>query len=206
MSIIAGYFSIAFAFVLLASMFLWFFIKGNAHILLKLIVIPVLIWYTLALYYAPNNLMGWPTPEEPPNVARVINGIVKKPVNGQGGALYLWMISLDKEIDYKKKLSDLVNPKNVFDYNSKNVPRAYRLPYDKDLDRQLTKGKQARRDDLGIVIVFKRKGKDKLKVKTKIEIHNLRDAMKKTEKNVNSGENRDFIDEEASRLQRMGNG
>jgi hypothetical protein len=217
MNILAGYFSIAFTFVLLATMFLWFFIKGGASVWLKLVAVPVVLWYTLALYYAPDNLMGWPTPEGPPGVARVINGIVKQPKAGDDGAIYLWMISLDKEIDYKKSLKDLVNPKNVFDYNAKNVPRAYILPYDKNLDRQLTKGKNARLDDLGVVIVFKRKGKGKLKKKgegeetyddARIEILNLKDTLKKIEKNLNKfEENLDFqetLNREADRLRRMG--
>ena len=189
MDIIAGYLSIALSFVLLATMFLWFFIKGNASIYLKLIIIPVVIWYTLALYYAPDNLMGWPTPEGPPSVARVIYGIVQKPGFEREGVIYLWMISLDKEDDFRKGLSSMINPENVFDYNAKNVPRAYKLPYNEKLDRQLAKGKDARMNDLGSVMIFKRKGKGKLKKRkgygeeykddTKIEIHNLRGTMKK---------------------------
>lgn len=222
MNILAGYFSIAFTFVLLATLFLWFFIKGNANVFLKLIIIPVVVWYTAALYYAPDHLMGWPTTEGPPGIAKVLNGIVQKPKAGKEGAIYLWMISLDKEADYKKNIKDLINPKNVFDYRAKNVPRSYKLPYDEDLDRQLNKGKNARMNDMAVVMVFKRKGKGKLKKEGKgeekrndnprIEIHNMRDAMKKIEKNINTGRNLDFIDRdqqreidnEVNRLRRMG--
>ena len=212
MNIIAGYVSIAFTFVLLATMFLWFFIKGDANIFLKLIIIPFVIWYTLALYHAPDNLMGWPTQEGPPSVARVINGIVKKPGPGQDGALYLWMISLEDEKDLKRGLSDMINPENVFDYNAKNVPRAYKLPYDEDLDRQLQKGKEARINDLGVVIIFKRKGKGKIKKKgkgedrnddTKIEIHNLTETLKKVQETLEETKEQ-LLNREASRLNRMG--
>lgn len=73
------------------------------------------------LWLAIPDTSGYPTAHQPPKVASLIWGVVDEPdpQSGDPGRIYLW---LD---------------------NGHGVPRAYRLPYTRQLHRQLQAGLQA---------------------------------------------------------------
>ena len=62
------------SFLILASMICYIFIRARINPAVKAILIPVAIWYSLAMYFAPQCLMGWPKSVDTlPDKSLVIN-------------------------------------------------------------------------------------------------------------------------------------
>jgi hypothetical protein len=80
---------------------------------------------------------GWPTAAHPANGAAFVAGVVEAPKAGRSGAIYLW-----------------AQPPNS------NTPRAYRLPYTQELERQVAQAAKAskRGERVGLRLSPKRKG------------------------------------------------
>jgi len=145
---------LAATFVVLASVLLWIFIKPDTKGWIKAIVIPFVIWFGFAAWYTPQNLMGWAkitTLEEVPGNSIVQNIMIIEPNNNDKGAMYFWLIPLEKEPD-----SLFWNPKYAFVYNSKpGEPRVYKTPYDKELHKKLLEAQKEKGKNRGSVLIFK---------------------------------------------------
>ena len=74
----------------------------------------------LAVWWQMSQRDGWPTAAHPADGAAFVAGVVKAPTPGSSGAIYLW-----------------VQPPNS------SVPRAYRLPYTPELERQVAHAAKA---------------------------------------------------------------
>ena len=156
MDILSAYFGLCIAFIIIASLLLYFIINSKAHVLIKAVIIPIVIWFTLVLYFTPDKLMGWPTHAEPPDGSIVLLDIIKEPGAGQKGFIDLLVIVRDSS---KLTLFEQLNPVNTFSYNDKNTERIYRLPYDRDLHKKLIEAKKKAGRSRGM-ITYKR-GKKK---------------------------------------------
>jgi hypothetical protein len=181
MGIIPGFLGLTLAFLLIAVVLLWFFIKAKVPVLLKLIVIPLVIWYSLVLLYTPNKLLGWPSPEEWPEGAMVLKFIIVEPSPNKPGGFYFWLI----DDGYMKRqellkigkiaqsetpgLLEVLNPKDIFGYKSTNTPRAYIMPYDREFHKMLTKKDKKKKGmrGRGVMRLFRKmlKGENKNKHK-----------------------------------------
>ncbi|OGF25269.1 hypothetical protein A2468_02040 [Candidatus Falkowbacteria bacterium RIFOXYC2_FULL_46_15] len=152
MSIWTGYAGIITTFVILGTLLLWLLIKSKIHIFVKILIVPVVLWYSLVLYYVPEKLLGWPTPDDIPDRSAVFATIIKEPGPSDQGAIYIWLMDIDG-----RKKTNWANPKNVFEYSEKNAPRSYKLPYSRGLHEELQKGEEAR--ERGMIIMLKKGGK-----------------------------------------------
>jgi len=139
MDILTAYIGLSVAFVIIASLFLYFIIGTKAPLLVKVIIIPIVIWFTLALYFTPGKLMGWPTHAEPPDRSIILLPIIKEPAGDSKGFIDLLVIVREES---KKSLIEQLKPGNVFSYNNKNTERLYRLPYDRELHEAITKAQK----------------------------------------------------------------
>lgn len=139
MEIISAYLGLTLAFVIITFILLYFVINSKSHVILKAGAITVVIWYSLVLFYTPPRLMGWPTSQSLPDESRIIYTLVSEPRKGEIGSIYLIVISVN---DDKKSLAQQINPKHIFDYNSKNTPRIYRIPYERKFHKNLEKAKK----------------------------------------------------------------
>jgi hypothetical protein len=175
MDILTAYAGLSLAFVIITSLFLYFIIGSKAPVLVKFVIIPIVIWFTLALYFTPGKLMGWPTPAEPPNNSIILLPIVKEPVGDSKGFIDLLVIVREES---KKSLIEQLKPGNVFSYNSKNTERIYRLPYDRDLHKKLTEAQKKARKNGGFMM-YSRKGKSQYEDESRIKVINPRDIIKK---------------------------
>jgi len=99
MDILTAYAGLSIAFVIITSLFLYFIIGSKAPLLVKAVLIPIVIWFTLALYFTPEKLMGWPTPAEPPDKSIILLPIIKEPAGDSKGFIDLLVIvRYDKEL------------------------------------------------------------------------------------------------------------
>lgn len=134
-----GHISLAIAFVILATVVLWFFIKTPGKVVVKVLMIPATIWYGLALYYAIPNLMGWPTTQMVPDNSHVIAFRIKEPnpLTDDAGAIFIWADTQPGSETPKRERIVLLNPKTAFDYHNKIDPRTYKLPYSRQAHRAI---------------------------------------------------------------------
>ena len=106
--------------LLLLTRWAWW-VKGAATVLVSVFY----IWS----YQAWVGLSGWPSEDLLPKRFVFLSAVFDEPRSAQGhtGAIYIWVHPLDGE-----RLADM--------------PRAYRLPYEKDLRRLLDDGMKKARD------------------------------------------------------------
>jgi len=116
------------SYLLIVSVLLYLCFKDKlkAPLLADIACIAVVIWFGIALYYAPDHYRGWPVSTYPPEMSFVKDQMIVEPTKDDPGAIYILAISFTKsdgEIVYKPQdfLKD-VNP---------GIPRIYQIPYSK---------------------------------------------------------------------------
>lgn len=163
MDIWSGYIGLAIAFVIITVIFLWFFLRTPGHIIIKVIMIPVTIWYGLVLYYSAPNLMGWPTTESIPENSQILAFRIKEPnpKNNDPGAIYFWLNTKPGHKNQKPSPANWINPKNVFSYNGSTHPRAHQLPYSRKMHKKIIEAQKKARGVPGARVKIKKKGQHK---------------------------------------------
>jgi hypothetical protein len=113
---------IAIGFVLLAGLLLWFVIGSRGAWWVKLGAIVVASTFTFAVWDALGSFSGWPTEQDLPSRSLLLSSSVDEPK-----AIYVWVIP--------------PSPSGVLAYKADtSEPRAYRLPYSRQLHEQLDRG------------------------------------------------------------------
>jgi len=110
--------------------------RVNLPIALDCLCIGVVIWFGIALYYAPDHYRGWPVPMYPPEMSFVKDSMVVEPTQDDPGAIYIWAITFTKP-DGKR----IYNPKDFLSDIKPGVPRVYKLPYSKEEQKKAGKKK-----------------------------------------------------------------
>jgi hypothetical protein len=113
---------IAIGFALIAGLLLWFVIGSRGAWWLKLGTIVVASSFTFAVWDALDSFSGWPTEQHLPSRSLLLSSSVDEPK-----AIYVWVIppSRSGPLAYNADASE---------------PRAYRLPYSRQLHEQLDRG------------------------------------------------------------------
>ena len=155
-----GYLGLTTAYILIISMLLWLFITSRTALVLKIIIIPIAMWYGLVLYYTPENLMGWPVNISSasllPGDAFVISTSIKEPSKktSDPGAIFITVIETNKNSEVVFSLS----PKDAFVYRGNGEPRTYKIPYSKELHEKIIKAQREQAREKGSQIKTKSKG------------------------------------------------
>lgn len=136
-------------YILLIGMLGWFVIGATGKWWAKGTMIALSLWFGLTLFYTVHNFMGWPTLEQINNErSQILYFQIREPSKkyDDEGAIYLWVRVLRSTEEPKAKtFQELMNPMTWFLYTDKRAPRAYKLPYTKEVHEQLeelTKQKQ----------------------------------------------------------------
>lgn len=130
MDVLIGCVGLSIAFLLLATMLLYFVIKTKGYYTMKSIMIVLMLYYSLVLIYTPNKLLGWPTNASMPPNAILLYLLFDEPKPGEKGSIYIWAITKDPSV--KKPILEQLHYENIFRYNVLGVPRVYRIPYTKE--------------------------------------------------------------------------
>lgn len=121
--------SITLAFILLTSLVLWFVIGSKGLWGLKAATILLTLYLCLSVNFSLENLVGWPSNQQPPKEFRVHWVVIKEPnkKTGDKGDVYVWVTDMNpKEKDDGSFFISFAN-ENMY------KPRAYRLEYSKEL-------------------------------------------------------------------------
>ena len=140
----SGYIGLTVAFVIISAIVLWFSIQTPGHNIIKAILIPATVWYGLVLYYAVPNLMGWPISQSIPEDSHVLSIRIKEPdpKHNDPGAIYFWVNIKPESKSPEQTVKALFNPQILFSYNGKTQPRAYQLPYSRELHKAIVEAQR----------------------------------------------------------------
>lgn len=118
---------IAVGFVMLAGLLLWFVIGSRGAWWLKLPLIVGTCAFTFAVWDAMDSFTGWATGQDPPARALFLRGMVDEP-----DAIYVWLIAPPEPglLAYRPQDGE---------------PRAYRLPYTRQLHERVDRGNELTR-------------------------------------------------------------
>jgi hypothetical protein len=177
---------LTFAFLLLATIMGYLVISTKMNPILKVIIIIITAWYSVALYAVPGQIAGHPKMvAELPDEAWILSAkIVEPTINDQGG-MYFWLY--EKRI-IKEKLNN-ANPFMAFAELHRVAPRSYGVPYNKELHKQYEKAKKNKtgKGSMGIMLYKRGERKQgqqqqqnkKTKMKSKFQIINPIDLLPK---------------------------
>lgn len=149
MDILLGYNGLAVAFIIIAALHLYFIIYSKARVITKALIVPLVLWYSLVLFYTPEKLMGWPTPSSVPDNSRVLSMMFREPFKGSPGSIYILAIGYTGV--NKSNIGEALDPGHVFGYSEKNVARLYRLPYNRVLHKRLKRGEKKAEESGGFL-------------------------------------------------------
>jgi hypothetical protein len=110
---------IAIGFALLGGLLLWFVIGSRGPWWIKLPTIVATSLFTFVVWHALDSFSGWPTAQGPPPRALMLGSSVDEP-----RAIYVWLLapSAPGPLEYRPDGGE---------------PRAYRLPYSRELHEQV---------------------------------------------------------------------
>ena len=128
---------IALGFVLIAALTLWFIIGSKGHWVSKATMILMSLYFCLSVGFSVSDFMGWPTDEDLPEKFRVYWLVIDEPdpKRDDGGNIYVWLQpDLETEGTHDSWHDYLLSF-----YDGDSEPRAYRLPYTRELHEQSQK-------------------------------------------------------------------
>ena len=144
MELWTGYIGLTIAFVIISAIVLWFSIRTPGQVIIKAILIPTTIWYGLALYYTVPNLEGWPVSQPIPDNSQVLAIRINEPnlLYNDPGAIYFWVQVKPGPESAEPKLVGWLNPKTISSVKRENQPRAYELPYSREMHKAILEAQQ----------------------------------------------------------------
>lgn len=120
---------------LLGLLLLWILVAARGPWWAKLGLIAAVPFVAATVWLALPSYAGWPTTSRPPADAQLVYGaaVEPDPRTGSRGAIFLWLIPLHQA-------------HGTLAYTpAADEPRAYRLPYSRELHEQLEQAKAAAR-------------------------------------------------------------
>lgn len=147
-----GYLGLSISFVIITTIFLIIFFKANVSNWIKLILVPVALWYGLLLYSIPNNFAGWAIDSEPLDKTIILNIWVEEPSIKNKGGIYFWGLvypSIDELVKFN------MDPSKFTTYINTSSPRSYRIPYDEEFHKKWLEAQKQQREKGGILLYKK---------------------------------------------------
>ncbi len=159
----SGYVGLSIAFVIISAIVLWFSIRTPGQIIIKAMLIPATVWYGLVLYYSVPNLMGWPVSQTVPDNSHVLAVRIMEPdaKHNDPGAIFVWVNIKPPSNSPEQTLTAQINPKSLFSYNGKTRPRAYQLPYSRELHKAIVEAQRKAQGVPGAQLRTKKNGSKK---------------------------------------------
>jgi len=144
---------------LLIMLFLcWSVIYSRGRIIYKCVGVAISLWFSISFFYVLPDLKGWPAEISIPEKSRIIWLTIVEPDNTNPGAFYFWC---DIKPDNQQSAVNLLNPYKRFTYTGRLEPRAYKLPYDRELHKKILEAQKQQKQIGGswIEILSHKKGK-----------------------------------------------
>jgi hypothetical protein len=141
----------------IVALLLWFIVYAKGYFIFKVCITGVVIWFAIPVYYLIPNLAGWPTGQEMQDGSRVMAIRIVEPKGSDPGAFYFWCNILP---DLESDVINLLDPAKLFAYTGSAKPRAYQLPYDREMHKRILEAQKEKKKAGGSFMVVSR-GKKK---------------------------------------------
>jgi hypothetical protein len=132
------------SFIILGGILLWILVGAKGKWWLKFILIVFVPLMGVLIWQSIDSYLGWPTGEEPPERFVLLWGVVYEPnpQTGFEGIIYVWG-DPSVFLDTNKTETFTFRYKDIFRYKPKEgEPRAYKMPYSRDLQEGLEEAKK----------------------------------------------------------------
>ena len=160
---LSGHIGVAVGYLFVVFLLCWFVILSRGHVVVKILSVGFSVFYAVALYAYLPSLEGYPTANDIPEGSILVSIKVQEPSVKSVGAFYLWC---NPNPNLKEKSLSLFTPGGFLAYTGKDSPRAYKIPYDRELHKRLLENKKRANKVGGFLVVTKEKADEKDKVKT----------------------------------------
>lgn len=130
------YSAVFIGYVLVALVAIWAMVAPQLSkgLIFRCFVIFALIYYGLVVYFSTTNIMGWPAEKDLPANAKIIAARIIEPSKNHEGGIWFW---LNEKPELRRDFFNALRPDKLFIYTGHIQPRAYRLPYDRELHKKL---------------------------------------------------------------------
>lgn len=141
--------AIPLGFIILTGLLCWHLAYAKGRWWLKLAFTVLLVGFGLEVSRALDSYAGWPTGEEMPENGQLLGAVIREPSPrvGDKGAIYVWIRPLEPPV------SGLLR-----ETPSPDEPRAYRLPYSREMHEEMEQAMQALRSGQPVGIGRGRRG------------------------------------------------
>jgi|19_taG_2_1085344.scaffolds.fasta_scaffold00255_17 hypothetical protein len=131
---------IALSFLLLAAGILWFVIGSKGWVILKAFMIVIVCASAITVFNTLQSFKGWPALDNTPQKFMIKWVDVHEPKGTYEGDIFVWISKPPKYV-----LKEPLKEKNNFLYykGEDHEPRAYRIPYSKEMHKMMQKAKAA---------------------------------------------------------------
>jgi hypothetical protein len=130
---------IPFTFVVICAVLLWFIILGKGHWLIKVIAVPLVLYFNFVIWNSLGNISGWAAESPLPKKFGMLWAFVHEPSNSD---ILIWANALDDENEIvETKPNSWLAP-----FSSKknsDEPRVYRLPYTRETHEKVQQAMQS---------------------------------------------------------------
>jgi len=142
--IFVGYAGLSISFAIFAALLLWVFIKAdNISWGKKLLTVPLVLAYSIVLYYVPVNFMGYASPD----ILGLKQIIIVESYAVENDAIYFLIIDYNKE----NIKSFLPRPD---DAAISGKPRLYKIVYNSNVHKELIRLREKKaRDGRGMLVL-----------------------------------------------------
>lgn len=126
-------------FALLAALILWLVILGQGQWWLKMILVSVALFFSVAVWSSLSNLSGWPATKPLPAKFSVHWILIEEPSaldRTKKGNIFVWATELDQDL-FPKEKNELSLA--VFAARHAIEPRVYRVPYSSQMHQSSLK-------------------------------------------------------------------
>jgi hypothetical protein len=149
-------------YTLLAALFMWSIIEIKGRWIVKFAMAPVILWFGLFLYYIPPQLSGYPSDQEIRQERVIVRFFTyNAPTKDKEGNIYVVVDSRFFEKNDIQSFLKMFKPSTYTDISGTEYLRLYRLPWDEDLVKNMTKAQKKKE----LIILKKQKKKEKGKGK-----------------------------------------
>jgi len=125
---------------------LWVVIGGAGKWIIKLPIVVVVPLFSFLVWSSLDSFTGWPANTTTPSRLMLIQEVVVEPSKTTSGAIYIWGIPPKQS-------------HGLFKYRPKeSEPRAYKLPYTRQLHEQVAAAQAAQKAGVRVAIAKSNKG------------------------------------------------
>jgi len=127
------YIPLVIGYILIAVLALWLVIKTRGLDLLKFAAITIVLAYGIIIFYIFPHFLGWPITQKPPDKSQIWSYLIVEPKSPEEGSVYFWILSFKE-----------------------TIPRSYRIPYDRELHKQLLEAQKEQKNEPGSYLLLQR--------------------------------------------------